>query len=443
MSFQLKFHEHSNIFLTATGIQDGKVLLLADTFFQYAHEQWLTPSSLPQQPLASWLAHENLPEATLIEPSLPIIYGAPLNDGQWFTQDKQSIKLGLDIFGSAFFMLTRYEEVVKPARDRHDRFPATASLAYQEGFLERPIIDEYVEILWACLKRLWPYLERKERQYSVSLTCDVDRPFGVWGQPWHQVPRRVVGDVLTRKSPATAVKRIAASLSREQRSQRLDPNNTFAWYMDQAEAYGARAAFYFLTGGTAKVDPGYDIFAPEMLRFISLIHERGHEVGLHPSYETYQDNKVLVAEADRLRQAFAKLGIEESILGGRQHYLRWDPTQTWLHWEVAQLDYDSSLSFADHAGFRCGTCRTFRTFSYRERRPLNLWERPLIVMERSLFAQQYMNLGETDALEKIRKLSLACKKMRGNLVLLWHNDLVMTRRQRQFFQEALQVVYAP
>jgi hypothetical protein len=52
-------------------------------------------------------------------------------------------------------MLTRYEEVVKSDRDEHDRYLATASLDYQEGFLERPIFNEYLEILWACIKRLW------------------------------------------------------------------------------------------------------------------------------------------------------------------------------------------------------------------------------------------------------------------------------------------------
>ena len=53
-------------------------------------------------------------------------------------------------------MLSRYEEAVLLDRDDHDRFPATASIAYKTGFLDRPIIDEYVEILWVAMKRVWP-----------------------------------------------------------------------------------------------------------------------------------------------------------------------------------------------------------------------------------------------------------------------------------------------
>ena len=73
----------------------------------------------------------------------------------YYAESDGGIQLGLDIFGSVFFMITRYEEVVKSDRDEYDRFPAAASLAYQEGFLDRPIVNEYLEILWTCMKRLW------------------------------------------------------------------------------------------------------------------------------------------------------------------------------------------------------------------------------------------------------------------------------------------------
>lgn len=51
----------------------------------------------------------------------------------------------LDIFAASFFMLTRWEEYVNKARDSHNRFPATESLAYKQGFLDRPIVNEYLE----------------------------------------------------------------------------------------------------------------------------------------------------------------------------------------------------------------------------------------------------------------------------------------------------------
>ena len=51
----------------------------------------------------------------------------------------------LDILAASFFMLTRWEEYVNRTRDNHNRFQATASLAYKQGFLDRPIVNEYIE----------------------------------------------------------------------------------------------------------------------------------------------------------------------------------------------------------------------------------------------------------------------------------------------------------
>ena len=43
-------------------------------------------------------------------------------------------------------MLSRYEELITKDRDQHNRFPATASVAFKAGFLDRPIVSEYLEI---------------------------------------------------------------------------------------------------------------------------------------------------------------------------------------------------------------------------------------------------------------------------------------------------------
>ena len=84
---------------------------------------------------------------------LPIVYGRRLSNGSYLEISDSGIRLGVDVLGSAFFMLTRYEELVRSERDPRDRFPATMSLAYRERFLDRPIVNEYAEILWA-LKRV-------------------------------------------------------------------------------------------------------------------------------------------------------------------------------------------------------------------------------------------------------------------------------------------------
>lgn len=77
-----------------------------------------------------------------------MIYGQRMTGDSYYRECNHDIQQRLDVFGKASFILTFYEGVVKGDRDVHDRCLAEASLAYQEGFIERPIVNEYLEILW-------------------------------------------------------------------------------------------------------------------------------------------------------------------------------------------------------------------------------------------------------------------------------------------------------
>jgi hypothetical protein len=400
-----------------------RCLIMPDAFFSRACENWLEPDSLPEQPLPAWNTASDLPDAVLVKPDLPVIAGQPHPDGAWFFRsDENTALLGLDVIGSAFFMLTRYEEVVKPDHDEHDRFPDYASLAYQESFLDRPIVDEYVEVLWAVMKGLWPGLERQKQEYRLVLTHDVDAPFGVKGETWCRIIRRFGRDLLRLRDPALAARHMRSLLVPGQAGDRLDPNNTFDWIMDQSECNGILSEFNFMAGNTSDYDGGYDLFAPRIQRLLRRIHDRGHIIGLHPSYGTLDRPDLLSSEADNLRQALDKAGVPQVVRSGRQHYLRWHANRTWADWEKAGLKEDSSVGFAQHAGFRAGTCKSYPVWSLINCKPIKLIENSLIIMERTLLSEQYMNLSLDAAEAFVKKMLLVVKLMKGNMVVLWHND---------------------
>jgi hypothetical protein len=343
----------------------------------------------------------------------------------------------VDVFSSAFFMLTRYEEVVKPDRDNHDRFPATASLAFQEGFLDRPIIDEYVEVLWAVMKNLWPGLERKRHEYKLVLTHDVDRPFGVKGESCKRVVRRFGGDILRRKKTTLAMRRLCSLVLPGSAGDKLDPNNTFDWIMDQSERNNLQSEFYFMAGKTSKYDSGYDVFAPRIQRLLKRIHQRGHIIGLHPSYGTLGHPDLLLSEAENLSRAMSTAGVMQELQAGRQHYLRWHADRTWSDWEKAGLKQDSSVGYAQHVGFRAGTCRVYFSWSFRENRKLKLQERPLIAMECSLLSSNYMDLSAKEAHDVFTTIDAAVRQINGNMVALWHNDVFLDESLRSLYRSIL------
>ncbi len=123
--------------------------------------------------------------------------------------------------------------------------------------------------------------------------------------------------------------------------------------------------------------------------------------------------------------------------GGRQHYLRWNVPVTWRNWNEAGLDYDSTLSYADHAGFRCGICYEFPVYDLEERKQLALLERPLIVMEGSVFGSNYMNLNRQAALDSMILLKQRCRKYNGDFTLLWHNSAFETKDMWEMYEDLL------
>jgi 16S rRNA C1402 (ribose-2'-O) methylase RsmI len=84
------------------------------------------------------------------------------------------------------------------------------------------------------------------------------------------------------------------------------------------------------------------------------------------------------------------------------------------------MEWDSSLSYADREGFRCGVCYPYRVFNIITRKKLNLKERPLIVMEGSLTT--YQNIIPQKMEEKIKFLMKKVQKYNGEFVFLWHNS---------------------
>lgn len=153
------------------------------------------------------------------------------------------------------------------------------------------------------------------------------------------------------------------------------------------------------------------------------IHRRGHEIGLHPSYSTFRDAAALKGEADRLKRVCALEGIEQDQWGGRMHYLRWEQPTTMRSWNDAGMSYDSTLGYADHAGFRCGTCHEYPAYDVQQQEQLNLRIRPLIAMECSVIDEAYMGLGDGQEAEEVfLNLKEACRQVKGDFNLLWHNS---------------------
>jgi hypothetical protein len=135
----------------------------------------------------------------------------------------------LDILAASFFMLTRWEEYVNKARDKHNRFPATESLAYKQGFLDKPIVNEYIESLKTMLLELDGNLKFKIHDYKLVLTHDVDVPFKFCSIK--NFIRTIGGDLLKRRNIRLFLKNISAFVFFKFKYKK-DPYYTFDYLLD-------------------------------------------------------------------------------------------------------------------------------------------------------------------------------------------------------------------
>ncbi len=433
--------------ITITSAGNKKKLKLANTLFSAPKNIWLKPDSLPETPLKKISTKNECFGENQLPPELPVIYGEALDNGSFFKIEKDNIQTGLDIFGSAFFMLTRYEELVKKDRDIHDRFPIEAALSYQEKFNEIPIVNCYIEILWRLIKRLWGEIERKKRDYRIFVSHDVDNPLSFAWQSFASSLRASAGDLLKRKKPMASIKRLlifaiskTGYFNRQQgvakNILRIDPGYNLDWIMNTNREFGIVGRFNFIAGHTGgKIDGFYSLEWNWIKDLLKLVDKFGGEIGLHPSYKTYKNPKATRDELDNLRNTLKISGIKQNALGGRQHFLRWSNPETWQNWEDAGLAYDSTLGFAECPGFRCGICYEYPVFNLLTRQQLKLRERPLIVMDASIL--DYAAGTFPQLKRETFRFSKIVKDYNGDFTLLHHNCRLVTEEAKAAYREVL------
>lgn len=345
--------------------------------------------------------------------SVPVLFwGDGYEDGRKpFAERRENgaVVFYADIIAATLFMLSRWEETVVPIRDNHDRFPATASVACRQGFLDRPIIDEYGLILQTWLKVLLPDWIPERSSFTVKLSHDIDAVESCLDL--RTLARTFAGDLLKRHSPRRAGQTLLS---------RVSPGRDLLYQgimelAELSERHGLASAFYFMGASRGAHDSGYDPSSSTVIRCMEDLARRGHEIGFHAGYHTLDDPARFAWERSRVQAA-----SNNDEMGGRQHYLRFRVPDTWRMWEQAGMSHDSTLGYAEQEGFRCGTCHPFHPFDIEHDRQLALTEVPLIVMDRTL--RQYRGLTPEQGQERILALADRCRRVNGVFTMLWHNS---------------------
>jgi hypothetical protein len=399
-----------------------------------------TPESFWQNDINCPLAYWNANSSDL---NLPFDNNIPL-PGYNKIEDLFKIKNGnyvffADLIGIIYWILCRIEEVDSDSLDKHGRFKFESSHAYKNSYLMRPIVDEYFFILGKIIDELWPKNERIQDHFKFCVSHDVDAPEKYPHSSYFLIFRRFTIN-LVRGNLNECKTIIKVLLSNKDKLSEHDAYNQFDWIMTKSEQFNLKSTFYFICDKTSmRYDGDYRLKDESIKNLIRSIHSRGHNLGVHFSYNSYKSIKSLKKEIKKFKELLLDEKIYQKEIGSRMHYLRWTFPGTLRGLKEVGIEYDATMTYAGHVGFRAGTCFSYIAFDPSTGKNLGLEIRPLIAMENSVLTEGYMNVKKDDNPEEIfYKLIESCKKVGGTFSLLWHNSDLEFPYERSLYCKILE-----
>jgi len=314
-----------------------------------------------------------------------------------------------DLFAASFYLLTLYEEYFPKHLDKHGRFNPTESLIYNSGFLEVPLIDRWTYLLKEEIEKRYPGTKFNMREFRFVSTIDVDHPYKYLNKGILKFTGRIMQDLLNGKFK-NILTRLAVCL-------RMQPDpymETLEW-LDHIHKKSEKSYYLFaLMKDSGKY--GRKTIFPLTAYYRYLRNLDFATVGLHPSYDTYQNYKQLITEKKRLEKALKK----DEIVASRQHFLRMYVPETFRHLEAAEFEEDFTVAFAHAPGFRSGTAVPYYFYDVEKDVESKLLLHPTVIMDACLIT--HLCLRPEAALETIKRLIDECKQSGGDFVSLWHNS---------------------
>lgn len=326
----------------------------------------------------------------------------------------KSSALPFDVFSASFFLVSRYEEYLPHIRDEHDRFDAKDSLAFINGFLQKPVVNIWSGWIKDILSQRFPDLVFPERKYEFISTIDIDNAYAYREKGF----TRSLGGYL--KSLSKLDFKEISERNKVLLGLEKDPYDTYDFQLKMLKKYKFQSIYFILLGDYGVNDKNLPV---ESEKFQSLIKMLGDYslVGIHPSYGSNKSKEQLKKEVDRLSRI-----LHKEITHSRQHFLKLTLPDTYRNLIDLDIKDDYTMGFASQVGFRASICTPFNFYDLDMELETNLKVHPFAVMEGTL--KYYMKVEPEDAMRKIAPLIDEVKAVKGSFISLWHNDTLNDKK---------------
>lgn len=338
----------------------------------------------------------------------------------------KSSALPFDLFAAGFYLVSRYEEYLPHIRDKLDRFDAHQSLAWQNGFLREPVINQWALLLATILCEKFPQLNCSLKSYTYVATIDIDN---AWAYKEKGIVRTLgaIGRDLFKLDFTEFKNRIRVLTGLQK-----DPYDTYDFQLQLHKRYGINPIYFFLVGDYGINDKNIPV---QNRRFRQLIRHIADysQVGVHPSFGSNKFPEKLKVEISRLRSI-----LHYDITRSRQHFLMLKFPDTYRNLWERDIRDDYSMGFANEVGFRAGICTPFNFYDLDLESEATLRIHPFAVMDATL--NLYMKLKPEEAIIQVKELINKVREVKGVFMTLWHNETLSDEKQWQGWREVYEEI---
>ena len=382
------------------------------------------PTPIPQIKL--WLPASGLLFEAGIKADLKVSTGTFKGVTILFPVDSDDGILPFDLPGMAFYLVSRYEEYQPFQADHFGRFPAKESMAAKNDFLHEPIVNYWAIYLGRLLEELFPKLSIIYPNFSVRTSFDIDFAWAYRHRPWWRILAAGLRELLNG-AWGTFKERLLVLMGRE-----TDPFDVFDYLKQIHKDLQLDPVFFFLLGDYGTYDKNISAEVPEFQRLIAQLSDE-YQVGIHPSFQSNQDDEQLSIEIQRLVKCTGELTRHS-----RQHFLMLEFPKTYHRLLEDGITDDYSMGFADDIGFRAGLASPFPWYDLSTEKEQPLMIHPFTLMDVSL--QSYLGLSTTDALAKAQQLCEAVREVNGEFFILWHNSSFSSKHGWKGWREVFEKI---
>lgn len=313
-----------------------------------------------------------------------------------------------DVFAASFFLVSRYEEYLSQVRDMYGRFKAESTWMFENGLLQKPLVNIWAKSLGDKLKAFFPSLPVKSSKFKFVPTYDID---AAWAYKHKGIYRTLGGFV---KNLTEGNRELIRERHQVLRGKRKDPFDSFDFQFELQKEFKLSPIYFILCGDYDNNDKNISIRKPA---FKSLIKTLGDyaDVGIHPSFSSYLDIDKMRTEIDNLSEV-----LHRPLTKSRQHFLRMNLPRSYQKLIELDISDDYTMGFASQAGFRAGIADTFRFYDLENDMVTNLRVHPFALMDGTM--RDYLNLDVDSSLELAKQLVDEVKAVGGTFIYLTHNE---------------------